>query len=368
LWEQILYPSIKNSQSGASHFYSLQENGTTPLIKLIQLNPEIGNKILEQYNEIYNSTGFVSPAIEDLVEFAITDLNFKNTILQLPDEFFDRIQMKPSVRKMVKEEKAKQRGEVHPEPEPEVEGFDITKLFEAPNWYMKYSLLTTEFSKEAGFADKMAMAIVSAIVMILLGSTIENAARKHNLRQEQVLKAMQDEEVVNKAREIVEQEQEVIKRKGPKQKFIPTPQSPKDREIAVDVLARTIYGEAGVYSSLDKMAVATIIFNRGRKHYEYFPKVVREPMQFSCWNKGTPEQGRGPNWEESVRIATSLMDGTFEPLPALEGYDHYYNPEISDPDWAYEINPQTGKRIRLRPYLTVGKHRFMKLGRWKRTV
>lgn len=62
-------------------------------------------------------------------------------------------------------------------------------------------------------------------------------------------------------------------------------------EHDIDILARTIYGEARGEKTAGKKAVACVIMNRYKAKKWFSGKTIAEtcqkPWQFSCWNKTT---------------------------------------------------------------------------------
>jgi len=62
----------------------------------------------------------------------------------------------------------------------------------------------------------------------------------------------------------------------------------------IDIMARTIYGEAAANSEKSAIAVANVIMNRVR--YQNWPSTIAEvclqPWQFSCWNSNDPNRAR----------------------------------------------------------------------------
>jgi len=119
----------------------------------------------------------------------------------------------------------------------------------------------------------------------------------------------------------------------------------------VDVLARTIYAEARGESRLGRLAVASAIYNRANGDASKMIQVVLRPKQFTPWNKGRiPPQGSGEIWNECVKIAHSMIDGTFQPVTT---HTHYYNPRMAKPGWAYMPKGQHRK------FIQIGSHRFL---------
>jgi N-acetylmuramoyl-L-alanine amidase len=122
-----------------------------------------------------------------------------------------------------------------------------------------------------------------------------------------------------------------------------------------EVLARTIFGEAGGESWRGRVAVAHVILNR-LKSKKWFSaptiaEVCQKPWQFSCWNAGDPVR------EKMMKAAgTSLSGSMAAALDALTGVEkdptngatHYYADYIDPPKWA------EGKK----PTVKIGRHLF----------
>lgn len=109
----------------------------------------------------------------------------------------------------------------------------------------------------------------------------------------------------------------------------------------VDVLARTIYGEARGETRSGREAVAAVIVNRAERGGwwgDTIAAVCRAPWQFSCWNKGDPNRAiiervtaADPIFRECLEIAQSAVAGT---LPdRTRGATHYHADYVS-PGWA----------------------------------
>lgn len=132
----------------------------------------------------------------------------------------------------------------------------------------------------------------------------------------------------------------------------------------LDIVARTLYGEArGEVQQFGIAAlegVASVIFNRFRKHPNLFGSTPKEvclkPYQFSCWLQ------TDPNYE--VLTQNALQDATYslchmvasaflngDGVDITNGADHYHNKWIQPPFWA-KHQP---------PLMDIGNHRFYKL-------
>lgn len=134
----------------------------------------------------------------------------------------------------------------------------------------------------------------------------------------------------------------------------------------VDVMARTIYGEARGESLDGKIAVAQVILNRARAARDFRARRGRDhplfgdgspasackmPWQFSCWNETDPNR--------SVITRVDLGDRAFRDcfyaaLAAVQGHEadvtagatHYHADHLS-PGWAEGHE-----------YRRIGRHRF----------
>lgn len=134
-------------------------------------------------------------------------------------------------------------------------------------------------------------------------------------------------------------------------------------ELKVDVLARTLWGEARGEGSAGMEAVACVILNRARiarKLGGYWwgndvIQVCHKPFQFSCWNKDDPNYRQVAAVDESnlyfataKRIARRALAGTLSD-PTM-GATHYHAAGIS-PYWAKNKEPVA----------VIGHHIFYKL-------
>lgn len=135
---------------------------------------------------------------------------------------------------------------------------------------------------------------------------------------------------------------------------------PVTGDPAVDLLARTIYGEARGEPVRGKEAVAAAIMNRVR-HAEnkggYWwggtvPEVCLQPWQFSCWNASDPNRQKilsvdpkDPNFQTCLRIARRAIAGAM--TDPTGGATHYHAAGV-EPLWSVGREPSA----------VIGNHKF----------
>ncbi len=137
-------------------------------------------------------------------------------------------------------------------------------------------------------------------------------------------------------------------------------------EIAVDTLARTLWGEARGEGSAGMQAVAQVILNRmkiSKKLGGYWwgndiVQICQKPFQFSCWNKDDPNRAKliqlsAENdiyFVTAIRIARrAVADVLGEDVTG--GATHYHAASISSPYWVKDNKPTA----------VLGRHIFYRL-------
>ncbi len=134
--------------------------------------------------------------------------------------------------------------------------------------------------------------------------------------------------------------------------------------LEVDVLARTLWGEARSEGTAGMQAVASVVLNRvriaqGRGGYwwgETIIQVCQKPYQFSCWNKDDPNFRKilAVAETEDFYFATALRIARRAVFASLsdptDGATHYHAAGAV-PVWAQ------GKK----PSAVIGRHIFYKL-------
>ena len=118
------------------------------------------------------------------------------------------------------------------------------------------------------------------------------------------------------------------------------------RENDIDILARTIFGEARGESAVGKKAIACIVLNRYKARKWFSGSTIAETCQFcvkgskyhqfSCWNEDDPNCKRIKNASdvelaECREIAEKFVDGVEKDF--LCGACHYHALGVN-PAWA----------------------------------
>lgn len=135
------------------------------------------------------------------------------------------------------------------------------------------------------------------------------------------------------------------------------------RELEIDVLARTLWGEARGEGTAGMQAVANVVLNRvkiAQEHGKYWwgnniIQVCQKPYQFSCWNRSDPNfrklQAVGMDdlyFATAKRLARRAAAGKLEDI--TYGATHYHAAGF-EPYWV------AGER----PCAVIGKHIFYHL-------
>jgi putative chitinase len=129
------------------------------------------------------------------------------------------------------------------------------------------------------------------------------------------------------------------------------PSSQKSGTVSkdVDILARTLWGEARGENTAGRIGVGSVIRNRAARSPKYgWPSsiagVCQQPWQFSCWNANDPNLPKmrsvteaDPIFKECLSIAQKIVDGSIS--DNTNGADHYYANYIKAPDWAQGKTP-----------------------------
>jgi len=124
----------------------------------------------------------------------------------------------------------------------------------------------------------------------------------------------------------------------------------------VDVLTRTVYGEAREESEDGQAAVAWVIRNRAAKGRAYMGKTIKEvclkPKQFSCWDSDDHNREllltldtNGALYKNIRKVVEQVLNETR--ADNTQGSLHYHASRIK-PSWTKGKNP----------VVTIGNHLF----------
>ena len=124
----------------------------------------------------------------------------------------------------------------------------------------------------------------------------------------------------------------------------------------IEILARTVYGEARGESDLGKLAVAWVVVNRARKYHVGLGEACLLSIHFSCWNNGRANDANqlkmmmaNLSHPAFARCMLAALQAAHELVPdPTDGAAHYCAIGI-EPDWA------EGKT-----YETIGHHKFFR--------
>lgn len=134
----------------------------------------------------------------------------------------------------------------------------------------------------------------------------------------------------------------------------------------IDIMARTIYGEArGEYACINGglsslIAVGNVIMNRVEQQC-WFGRSIRDvclrPYQFSCWNEADINRQKllnvtltSPIYKECLAVAEAVSRHRYPDL--TKGADHYYSVDLKiPPKWA----------LSAKECAQIGRHRFFSL-------
>jgi N-acetylmuramoyl-L-alanine amidase len=134
---------------------------------------------------------------------------------------------------------------------------------------------------------------------------------------------------------------------------------------AIDILARTLWGEARGESEAGIVAVAAVVANRTRAQHAHWgltvEAVCKADRQFSCWNEPQSDADRrnrlsllnvgpeNPIFSRCLEIARRTVRGDID--DPTGGANHYFNPAGGTPGWAAGVSN----------VVTIGRHKFLRL-------
>jgi hypothetical protein len=181
-----------------------------------------------------------SEAYEDLIGIGINNPSFRPQVLQLPEEYFRMIRMTDENAKIVEDHfrpKNKTRPLAQPSDPEELEELRGL-LSKNGNWYNKYSSANS-LNKEAGLQSNILSGILAAIMMVLGGATIYGAAKKNNVKEEDLKRALQNKELVNKVQERIPTQINLFTESPKEESSVP-------KSTDIDVIVKTIMQHEGL--------------------------------------------------------------------------------------------------------------------------
>lgn len=129
-----------------------------------------------------------------------------------------------------------------------------------------------------------------------------------------------------------------------------------DNTDPVDVLARTVWGEARGEGRAGMVAVANVAVNRAASPRWWGHDIISvclQPWQFSCRNKNDPNAAKlaavndsDPYFNQALSISALACAGTL--ADTTNGATHYFVTKSTIPAWA----------LALTPCAIIGRHSF----------
>lgn len=216
--------------------------------------------------------------------------------------------------------------------------------------------------KEAGLKQNLLVAALTSLLMLPIDLVALHFSKKMNTSPENVKQSLTSE-IFDEAKALLNNpkdpmaealirnaEQEIVQAKV--EAKAPEADLSKWKDD-IDIVARTLYGEARSQGEMGLKAVASVVWNRAGGDKAKFKNKCLQRKQFSCWNDGVVNVNKlSSKWALCQDIAKSMYLGTFQ--PTIDA-NHYYAFQgkygISAPYWA-EGETAVG---------TVGDHKFYKL-------
>ena len=117
----------------------------------------------------------------------------------------------------------------------------------------------------------------------------------------------------------------------------------------IDILARTIYGEARGEPYEGKWGVGRVIVNRwkSKKWFagDFIAETAQLPWQFSCWNRNDPNRQKILDCTYDDKMLRECMKAAMDAIKGAphiwftDGITHYYADHIRPPNWAEGQTP-----------------------------
>ena len=361
---------INTSTNYIRNFFLINIGGKNIIDIILQYYPDDISIVLDTL--FYNPNILMSientSTFEDIINYGMTlsksNKGIEEKIFSIPENILRSIRLTPENKNTLYNHYNADE-QTQTKEKPSITLKELENLIGKNNWYLKYSQIKDILIKEAGWKENI---ITSLLALMLMGfgiSTIVNIAQKHNISEEEILKAKQNKEMMEKATKIYNDRQNqnnkiIIENKQPIQEESKKDLPNKNIKMQENIIARTLYAEGRSEGKSGVIAIASVIHNRGRGNVDKMIFEIKRPYQFSCWNNATEKDWNtikefsGPAWNMCKQVANDMINGKFTPI---SNYNHYYNPQIANPKWAYLDE----KKQNHRPYTTIGKHRFLKI-------
>jgi transposase-like protein len=202
IWNIIRDNSNKSEKVMKSFFFGIYMN-KNPMILLASKIPSAIPSIIKSFIEIPNYKSMMDlPHIENLIYMAMRNPEARDYLISHADkEFLAKIRMTPQTRKL-QETKL-----TTPIQTPETsENNLVQEMFGSTsvNWY-KCAKIYARIQRRAGKIEPAMLTLITAIVMVMMGSGIHNTARRMKIREEELQKAIQNKTLVEQAIQIQQQ-------------------------------------------------------------------------------------------------------------------------------------------------------------------
>jgi len=128
----------------------------------------------------------------------------------------------------------------------------------------------------------------------------------------------------------------------------------------IEILARTIYGEARGEPDLGRVAVGWTVRNRAQRYGSTLSEACLKSVHYSCWNNAA-----GNDANQLAMLTADLGNRSFArcmiaacqvafglAVDPTDGATHYHSRDIPPPAWALD---DEGNQ---RPYHSIGRHLF----------
>ena len=126
-------------------------------------------------------------------------------------------------------------------------------------------------------------------------------------------------------------------------------------ERDIEILSRTIYGEARGDSSLGKLSVGWVVVNRMSKYkHKSLSETCLKSIHFSCWNNS-----RDHDVNQLAMMTADLSSSTYaQCVIAAIGAAHGLKPDPTGGSTHYHTFGISPKWAEGKTYISIGKHKF----------